>query len=66
MSRPKIFQVKFNNPNGVFHNGQNMKGTIIVENQEEIDMEGGIFSFQRFPTEIGFFKLVNFRSGRKN
>lgn len=40
MSKPRIFKVKFHNPNGVFYNGQTMKGTIKIENDEEIDLEG--------------------------
>ena len=43
MSRPRVFYVKFDNQTLVFHNGQTLSGSVVVETDEELDIDGKFF-----------------------
>ena len=40
MGKPRIFQVNFDNPHGVFYAGQPMTGTVHLVNDEELTLKG--------------------------
>ncbi len=40
MSRPRVFWIKFDNPRMVFYNGQKLSGTVCIENDEELEIDG--------------------------
>ena len=40
MSRPRVFNVIFENKLGIFRNGQKMTGAILIETDEPLDFEG--------------------------
>ncbi len=40
MSRPREFNVIFDNKLGIFRNGQKMTGAVLIETDEPLDFEG--------------------------
>jgi hypothetical protein len=40
MSRPRVFEIFFENRFGIFRNGQKMVGAVLIENDDNLDLDG--------------------------